>query len=63
MSIDSQIEDAAYKAVDAVIKMIWPKQRERILKIIVIEIMTFMKWPSVTLLESNDEKTDKQNGD
>ncbi len=51
MSIDDQLEQAAYSAVKAICMMIWPVQRERILKAIIINIMIFMKWETVTLKE------------
>jgi hypothetical protein len=56
MSIDAKIEEEAYRAVNTVCAMIWPKQRERILKAIIVGIMVFMKWETVTLKKDGEHE-------
>jgi hypothetical protein len=55
MALDDKIESAAYDAVNAVCAMPWPKQKERILRAIVIGIMAHMNWETLTI---KDEKND-----
>lgn len=48
MSIDVQIEQKAYSAVNEVCNMPWPVQRERVLLNIIKAIMIKMNWETVT---------------
>lgn len=49
MSIDDEIEQQAYTAINKVDRMGWPVQRERIMKNIVLTIMQRMGWTEVHL--------------
>ena len=57
MALDEQAEEAAYKAVNDVAKLIWPKQRERIMKNILVAIMVYMNWSEVRLEKDNEVHT------